>query len=84
MILSNQYHRRKGDLNLGLSRIAVFEDFKVTTLTTRTPWLDLQQYETGINFCSKKSKIAYFGKDHQPLYFIRACVLSGIDYHKLI
>ena len=30
----------KQDLNLGLSRIAVFEDCKATGLTTQPQWLD--------------------------------------------
>ena len=30
----------KQDWNLGLSQIAVFDDFKATALTTQPPWMD--------------------------------------------
>ena len=40
ILLSNQYLSPEHDSNLGLSRIAVFEDCKATALTTQPPWLD--------------------------------------------
>ena len=39
IILSNQYRSPEWDLNLGLSRIAVFEDCKASPLTTQPPLL---------------------------------------------
>ena len=40
IIYSDLYYSPEGDLNLGSSRFAVFDNCKATALTTQPPWQD--------------------------------------------